>query len=151
MRTNIIINKKQMPWLAALLGATLLGSCSSDDTNKAKVFCSEIKTGHSINEVIAKSEAAEFSKIWMVKIKEDGQPNEKIGSINLRDIARQTEKLKKAGHPETWRQGKFNAMDQIFGYLRYVCEIDFANSKITGKNVFKTGLKPLSLNIEVMP
>ena len=128
---------KRMRWLAALLAATLLGACNSDDNNKAKAFCSEVKAGQAINDVIARSEAAEFSKIWMMKIKKDGQPNERIGSINLRDIARQTEKFKRAGHPETWARGKLNAMDQILGYLRYVCEIDFAHSRVTGTNVFK--------------
>ncbi len=128
---------KRMRWLAALLGATLLGACNSDNDNKAKAFCSKVKAGHAINEVIAKSEAAEFSKIWMMKIGKDGQPNERIGSVNLRDIARQTEKFKEAGHPKTWARGKMNAMDQIFGFLRYVCEIDFAHSKVTGKKVLK--------------
>ncbi len=128
---------KRMRWLVALLAATLLGACNSDDNNKAKAFCSEVKVGQAINDVIARSEAAEFSKIWMMKIGKDGQPNERIGSVNLRDIARQTEKFKEAGHPKTWARGKLNAMDQIFGYLRYVCEIEFAHSKVTGTSVFK--------------
>ena len=133
----MVAHAKRMRWLAALLGATLLGACNSDNDNKAKAFCSKVKAGQAINEVIAKSEAAEFSKIWMIKIRKDGRPNERIGSINLRDIARQTEKFKEAGHPETWARGKLNAMDQIFGFLRYVCEIDFANAQVTGKKVFK--------------
>ncbi len=133
----MVTHGKRMRWLAALLGAALLGACNSDDNNKAKAFCAEVKTGQAISEVIAKSEAAELSKIWMMNIGKDGQPNERIGSVNLRDIARQTEKFKEAGHPKTWARGKLNAMDQIFGYLRYVCEIDFANSQVTGTNVFK--------------
>ena len=133
----MISHGKRMRWPTALLGAVLLSACNADDNNKAKAFCSEVKAGQAINEVISKSEAAELSKIWMIKIKKDGQPNERIGSINLRDIARQTEKFKKAGHPQTWARGKFNAMDQILGYLRYVCEIDFAHSRVTGTNVFK--------------
>ena len=133
----MIINAKRLRWLAVLLTATVLGSCSSDDNNKAKAFCSKIQVGQDINDVIAKSEDMEFSKIWMSKIKRDGQRNERIGSINLRDIARHTEKFKQAGHPKTWARGKFNAMDQILGYLRYVCEIEFAHSKVTGTNVFK--------------
>lgn len=124
-------------WLVPWFGIILLAACNSDDNNKAKAFCAEVKTGQAINDIIAKTEAAEFSKIWMTKMGRDGKPNERIGSIDLRDIARQTEKFKKAGHPETWRRGKFNVMDQVFGYLRYVCEIDFAKSKVTGKNVYK--------------
>ena len=133
----MILNSNRMRWIPVVLGATLLASCNSDENNKAKAFCSGVQAGHSINDVIAKSEAAELSKIWIVKIKKDGQPNERIGSINLRDIARQTEKFKEAGHPNTWARGKFNSMDQIFGFLRYVCEVDFANAQVTGKEVFK--------------
>ena len=128
---------KRMRWIAALLGATLLAACNSDDNNKAKAFCSEINTGQALNDVISKTKVAELSKIWIVKIEKDGKPNERIGSISLRDIARETEKFKMAGHPETWAQGKLNAMDQVFGYLRYICEIDFAHAKVTGTNVFK--------------
>ncbi|TDJ60269.1 MAG: hypothetical protein E2O41_02745 [Nitrospina sp.] len=133
----MILNSNRMRWIAVVLGATLLGSCNSDENNKAKAFCSGVQAGHSINDVIAKSEAADLSKIWLVKIEQDGQPNERIGSINLRDITRQTEKFKAAGHPNTWARGKFNAMDQVFGFLRYICEIDFANAQVTSKKVFK--------------
>lgn len=55
--------------LCLIAGAVLLSSCGNSDAEfQIKKFCSQVKTGESIMEVVSRAGKVEFDKYWLEKI-----------------------------------------------------------------------------------
>ncbi len=116
--------------------AVLLSSCGKSDAEfLIKNFCSQVKTGESIMDVVSRAGTVEFDKYWLEKFNKKPPEGKIIGVIRPRDLDKKTEKLKKLKSPKKWSHGQFNAMVQGFGYSRHVCSVQFARDKVLGKKV----------------
>ena len=114
----------------------MLSSCGNSDAEfQIKKFCSQVKTGESIMEVVSRAGKVEFDKYWLEKFDKKPPEGEIIGVIRPRDLEKKTEKLKKLKSPKEWSHGQFNAMIHEFGYSRYVCSVPFARNKVLSKKV----------------
>jgi len=114
----------------------LLSSCGNSDAEfQIKKFCSQVKTGESIMDVVSRAGKVEFDKYWLEKFDKRPPEGEIIGVIRPRDLEKKTDKLKKLKSPIEWSNGQFNAMIQEFGYSRHVCSVQFTRDKVLGKKV----------------
>ena len=122
--------------LCLIAGALLLSSCGNSDAQfQIKKFCSQVKPGESIMDVVSRAGKVEFDKYWLEKFDKKPPEGEIIGVIRPRDLEKKTEKLKKLKSPKEWSHGQFNAMIQEFGYSRHVCSVQFTRDKVLGKKV----------------
>ncbi len=122
--------------LCLMAGSLLLSSCGISDVEfQIKIFCSQVKTGESIMDVVSRAGKVEFDKYWLEKFDKKPPEGEIIGIIRPRDLEKKTEKLKKLKRPKEWSHGQFNAIIQEFGYSRHVCSVQFARDKVLGKKV----------------
>jgi hypothetical protein len=119
------------------LCSLFISSCgNSDAESQVKKFCSQIKTGEPIMDVVTRAENADFDKYWLEKFNKEPSKGENIGIIRPRDLEKKTEKLQKLKDPKTWDHGQFNAMIQELGYSRHVCAVDFTKDKVRKKKVY---------------
>lgn len=120
-----------------LIGVLFISSCGGPDAEPTvKKFCSQVKIGESIMNVVARAGKVDFDKYWLEKF--DSEPSKEkknIGIIRPRDLEKKTEKLKKLKDPADWKFGQFNAMIQEVGYSRHVCSVDFSKDKVLKKKV----------------
>ena len=122
--------------LCLIAGTVLLSSCGKSDAEfLIKNFCSRVKIGESIMDVVSRAGTVEFDKYWLEKFDKKSPKGKIIGVIRSRDLDKKTEKLKKMKSPKKWSHGQFNAMVQEFGYSRHVCSVQFARDKVLGKKV----------------
>jgi hypothetical protein len=115
---------------------TVLSSCgNSDAESQVKMFCSQVKVGESVMNVVARAGKADFDKYWLEKFTHDPSKEDNIGILRPRDLEKKSEKLNKLKDPKTWDRGQFKAMIQELGYSRHVCTVDFAKDKVLKKKV----------------
>jgi hypothetical protein len=122
--------------IMVFLSLTVLSSCgNSDAESQIKKFCSQVKVGESIMNVVAHAGKVDFDKYWLEKFTEDPSKEDNIGILRPRDLEKKTEKFNKLKDPKTWNRGQFKAMIQELGYSRHVCTVDFAKDKVLKKKV----------------
>ncbi|MDH5762468.1 MAG: hypothetical protein OEZ51_05760 [Nitrospinota bacterium] len=98
-------------------------------------FCSQVKSGDPLMDVVSRAEKVDFDKYWLEKYDQTPAKGEVLGIIRPRDLEKKTEKLDKLKHPTTWTHGQFKAMIQELGYSRHVCVVDFSKEKVLAKKV----------------
>ena len=78
----------------------MLSSCGNSDAEfQIKKFCSRVKTGESIMDVVSRAGKVEFDKYWLEKFDQKPPDGKIIGVIRPRDLEKKTEKLKKLKSP----------------------------------------------------
>lgn len=119
-----------------VLCSSFISSCGSSDAKLiVKNFCSQVKVGESVMDVVARAGKIDFDKYWLEKFDKEPSKGENIGIIRSRDLENKTEKLIKLKNPKTWDHGQFKSMIQELGYSRHVCSIDFTKGKVLKKEV----------------
>ena len=130
--------RKLLAIVITLICILFISSCGGPDPEPTvKKFCSQVKVGESIMNVVARAAKVDFDKYWLEKFdSEPAKEKKNIGIIRPRDLEKKTEKLKKLKDPADWKYGQFNAMIQEVGYSRHVCSVDFSKDKVLKKKVF---------------
>jgi hypothetical protein len=129
--------RKALATFTVSLCSLFIASCgNSDAESQVKKFCSQVKTGEPIMNVVNRAEKVDFDKYWLEKFNKEPSKGENIGIIRPRDLGKKTEKLQKLKDPKTWDHGQFNAMIQELGYSRHVCAVNFAKDKVRKKKVY---------------
>jgi hypothetical protein len=123
--------------LAVLLtGSLTVTGCGGGDAKmEVKKFCSQVKSGESLMDVVTRAGKVDFDKYWLEKYDNAPGKGDHLGIIRPRDLEKKTEKLTKLKHPTTWTHGQFKAMIQELGYSRHVCVVDFSKEKVLAKKV----------------
>ena len=129
--------RKSLAVILFVSGSSFISSCGNSDAEpRVKKFCTQVKIGEPVMNVVARAEKADFDKYWLEKFDKDPSKGENIGIVRPRDLKRKTEKLNKLKDPKRWKHGQFRAMIQELGYSRHVCSVDFSRDKVLRKKVF---------------
>jgi len=129
--------RKSLAVILFVSGSSFISSCGNSDAEpRVKKFCTQVKIGEPVMNVVARAEKADFDKYWLEKFDKDPSKGENIGIVRPRDLKRKTEKLNILKDPKRWKHGQFRAMIQELGYSRHVCSVDFSRDKVLRKKVF---------------
>lgn len=130
------LSRNTLEFFLVVLFSVLLSSCGNGDAElQVKKFCSQVKTGEPMMDVVARAGKVDFDKYWLEKYREEPSKGDNIGIVRPRDLEKKTEKLKKMNDPKTWLHGQFKAMIQELGYSRHICTVDFTKNKVLKREV----------------